>query len=156
MSAPPKTVDELLALHPWPREYASEPRMAPEMTFAERERVKIGLTRRAGMAQEWIEVPWNWVSEQWAEVTRVYSRGFGKVLTQIAEQLAALQPALSKAGPEALAPEAETKLQQVKAKLVGEGLDPACVTKLFEWLRPGAQVGPRRAAAAAGGAALHA
>ena len=222
MSAPPKTVDELLALHPWPREYASEPRMewlwhydvaasakqlwpiladtsrinramgAPEMTFAEREGAKIGLTKRAGMEQEWIEVPWNWVSEQWAEVTRVYSRGFGKViysvflleetgphrtrvstyygavarglvgqlalkygfpsleasfgkvLTQIAEQLAALQPALSKAGPEALAPEAETKLQQVKAKLVSEGLDPACVTRLFDWLRTGDEEDLRR------------
>ena len=113
MSAPPKTVDELLALHPWPREYASEPRMewlwhydvaasakqlwpvladtsrinramgAPEMTFAEREGVKYGLTRRAGMEQEWIEVPWNWVQGEWLTCTRLYTKGFAKVMHAI-------------------------------------------------------------------------
>ena len=213
MSAPPKTVAELLALHPWPREFAAEPRQewlwhydvalsaqqlwpiladtsrmnramgAPEIVFTEKDGVRTGLTRRGGMEQEWVEVPWNWVSEQWAEVTRVYSRGFskiiysvflleptgpsstrvstyygavsrglvgqlalkygfpslqdsfGKVLNQIATQLAALQPALSVINAEPLAPEAEAKLKEVQARLVGQGLEAKCVEKLFGWLR---------------------
>ncbi len=113
MSAPPKTVAELLAQHPWPREFAQAPRQewlwhfevavpvsqlwpiladtsrmnramgAPEIDFTEREGVRFGLTKRGGMEQEWVEVPWNWVSEQWAEVTRVYSRGFSKVIYSV-------------------------------------------------------------------------
>ena len=113
MSAPPKTVAELLAQHPWPSEFAHQPRQewlwhfevalppsqlwpiladtsrmnramgAPQIDFTEREGVRYGLTRRAGMEQEWVEVPWNWVSEQWAEVTRVYSRGFSTVIYSV-------------------------------------------------------------------------
>lgn len=165
---------------------------APEITFVERDGVKYGLTKRAGMEQEWVEVPWNWVSEQWAECIRVYSRGFGtiiysvflleptgpdrtrvstyygavgrglvgrlalkygfpslqasfgQVLTQIEGQLAALQPVLTQAGPEALTPEAEARLTQVQAKLEAEGLEAAAVKKLFAWLRTGDEEDLRR------------
>ncbi len=137
------------------------------------------------MTQEWVEVPWNWVTNQWAEVTRVYSRGFGKiiysvfileelgpeltrvstyygavarglvgklalkygfptlqktfqdVLTKIAEQLAALKPALAMPGPEALSPTSEQKLREAKQRMVGQGLDVACIDQLFGWIRTG-------------------
>lgn len=215
MTSPPKTVDQVLALHPWPKEYASDPRMewlwhfeAPlaasqlwpilidtsrmnramgsaEIKFDDRDGVRWGVSRRGGMIQEWVEVPWNWVANQWAEVTRVYSRGYGKViysvflleelgpertrvstyygaiprgmvgklalqygfpsleksfqgvLTQISEQLAALKPALAMPGPEALSPTAEQKLQEAKVRMVGQGLDAACIDQLFGWIRTG-------------------
>ena len=113
MSAPPKTIDQVLALHPWPRAHAAEPRLewlwhfevklsveqlwpilvdtsrmnramgSAEIKFDEREGVKWGTSRRGGMIQEWEEVPWNWVVGQFAEVTRVYARGYAKVIYSV-------------------------------------------------------------------------
>ena len=113
MSAPPKTVDQVLALHPWSKEWAAAPRLEwlwhfdvalsasqlwpaladtsrmnramglPEIKFEDRDGVRWGRSRRGGVDHEWIEVPWNWVSEQWLECNRIYSRGLSKVIYSV-------------------------------------------------------------------------
>jgi class 3 adenylate cyclase len=109
MSAP-LTVEQLLAAHPWPTEFASEPRLewlwhfevpvsleqlwpliadssrmnralgVAEMKFVDRGNVRVGTCRQGGLAHEWVEVPWNWVAGQWLESVRIYDKGFSKVV----------------------------------------------------------------------------
>lgn len=110
MSAPPLTVAELLALHPWPASHADAPRLewlwhfelpltpeqlwpvvadssrmnralgVSEMKFEDRDGVRWGTSRPGGVAHEWVEVPWNWVAGQWMESVRRYERGFSQVV----------------------------------------------------------------------------
>lgn len=104
------TVEQLLALHPWPAEYAQLPRVewlwhfevdlaveqlwpiisdssrlnralgVQEMKFEERGSERWGTSSPLGFEQEWLEVPWNWVAGQWLESLRVYKRGFSKAV----------------------------------------------------------------------------
>ncbi len=53
------------------------------MSFSEQDGVLHGRTRNAGILQEWIEVPWTWVSERSLESVRLYSRGLGHVVRAI-------------------------------------------------------------------------
>lgn len=110
MSGPPKTVEQVLALHPWSTEHGSAPRLewlwhfevaltvdqrwpiiadssrmnralgVAQMKFEDRDGVRFGASRPGGVAHEWVEVPWNWVAGQWVESTRIYQRGFSKVV----------------------------------------------------------------------------
>jgi class 3 adenylate cyclase len=100
------TIDQLLALHPWPAPWAGEKRIeklwihelpgtpealwpflsdtsrmnralgTAEMTFVEREGKRYGTAKPGGVRHEWLEVPWNWVANQWLSSLRVYDRGF--------------------------------------------------------------------------------
>jgi class 3 adenylate cyclase len=109
----PMSVEQLLALHPWPAEYAKAPRLdflwtfdlpgqpetlwpfiadtsrmnraigVAEMRFEEREGKRWGTSRNGGVTHEWVEVPWNWVANQWLTCTRIYTRGFTKVMYAI-------------------------------------------------------------------------
>jgi class 3 adenylate cyclase len=104
------TVDEILANHPWPPEYAAERRLewlwrfdvpAPadalwrvvadssrvnrslgvsEMAFEERDGVRWGTSKPGGVRHAWIEVPWDWVAGQWLTSVRRYERGFSKAV----------------------------------------------------------------------------
>lgn len=110
---PSMSVAEILRLHPWPLAYASEPRLewlwafdlpitpaelwplisdttrinralgVAEMKFEERGNRRFGTARNGGVLHEWIEVPWSWVAEQWLTCTRLYDRGFSKVMFAI-------------------------------------------------------------------------
>src|SRR4051812_43683574 len=103
------TKEQLLALHPWPAEYAKEKRIdrlwtfdlpgtpaalwpfisdtsklnralgTAEMTFVEKEGKRYGSSKNGGLKHEWLEVPWNWVAEQWLTSLRIYERGFMRV-----------------------------------------------------------------------------
>lgn len=109
----PLAVDQLLKLHPWPERYAGEKRLewlwyfnlpgkpdslwrlisdtsrlnralgVAEMTFEERGTELWGTAKNGGVQHEWLEVPWNWVAGQWLTCTRVYTRGFAKVMYAI-------------------------------------------------------------------------
>lgn len=109
----PLTITQLLALHPYPAPWASANRSerfwtmdlpcAPEalwpyiadtsrmnralglaeMTFEERDGKRWGRATQAGVRQEWWEVPWNWVANQWLTCTRIYERGFMRVVYAI-------------------------------------------------------------------------
>lgn len=104
------TVEELLAAHPWPAEFAALPRLewlwhfevplsleqlwpviadssrmnralgVSEMKFVDRGNVRVGTSRPGGVAHEWTEVPWNWVAGRWLESVRVYEKGFSRVV----------------------------------------------------------------------------
>ncbi|MFT3774024.1 MAG: DUF5939 domain-containing protein [Minicystis sp.] len=106
-------VGELLALHPWPKEHAGEKRLewlwhfdlpgtpaawwrliadttrinrvlgVAEMKFEERGGQRWGTARNGGVLHEWIEVPWSWVGHQWLTCTRLYERGFSRVMYAI-------------------------------------------------------------------------
>ena len=97
---------QLLELHPWPEEWANAERIerlwvfdlpgAPEslwpfisdtsrmnralgtseMTFTEREGKRYGRSKAGGVEHAWVEVPWNWVANQWLSSLRLYERGF--------------------------------------------------------------------------------
>lgn len=114
MSSPP-TIEQLLARHPWPAEHAQTPRLewlwhfevplpvetlwpliadssrmnralgVAEMKFEERGGQRWGTSRPAGVLQEWVEVPWNWVAGQWMESVRLYEKGFSKVVFGVFE-----------------------------------------------------------------------
>jgi len=105
-----RTLDELLALHPWPAEHAGERRQdwlwhfdlpvgvddlwriisdtsrlnrtlgVSEMKFEERGGVRWGSSKNGGVRHEWVEMPWNWVAAQWLESVRIYERGFMRVV----------------------------------------------------------------------------
>lgn len=109
----PLTADELLALHPWPAEFAGEKRIerlwihelpgtpeslwpflsdtsrmnralgTAEITFSERDGKRYGVARPGGVRHEWVEVPWNWVANQWLTSLRIYERGFFKAVWAI-------------------------------------------------------------------------
>jgi class 3 adenylate cyclase len=53
------------------------------MTFEERGGKRWGTARNGGVLHEWVEVPWNWVANQWLTCTRLYDRGFSKVMYAI-------------------------------------------------------------------------
>jgi class 3 adenylate cyclase len=50
-----------------------------EMTFWEKDGKRHGSSKAGGIRHEWLEVPWNWVAEQWLTSTRIYERGFMRV-----------------------------------------------------------------------------
>ncbi len=54
-----------------------------EMTFVEKEGKRWGSSKNGGVRHEWLEVPWNWVAEQWLTAVRLYERGFMKVMYAI-------------------------------------------------------------------------
>jgi class 3 adenylate cyclase len=107
------TISELLALHPWPKDFAAEKNAGrvierlwvydlpgtpqaiwpfisdtsrmnralgtAEMTFSEKDGKRHGSSKAGGVRHEWLEVPWNWVAEQWLTSLRIYERGFMRV-----------------------------------------------------------------------------
>ena len=107
------TVSELLALHPFPEAWAAEKRIerlwvfdvagtpealwphiadtsrmnrvlgTAEMHFEERDGKRWGTARNGGVRHEWVEVPWNWVANQWLTCLRIYERGFMRVMYAI-------------------------------------------------------------------------
>jgi class 3 adenylate cyclase len=106
-------VAQLLALHPYPAAWASARRIerlwvfdvvgAPEalwphiadtsrmnrvlgtaeMQFEERDGRRWGTARNGGVRHEWLEVPWNWVANQWLTCLRIYDRGFMRAMFAI-------------------------------------------------------------------------
>ncbi|HEY4057057.1 MAG TPA: adenylate/guanylate cyclase domain-containing protein [Kofleriaceae bacterium] len=112
-AAPPMNIAQLLEKHPYPEQYAKEKRVErlytfdlpcradqlwphiadtsrmnrvlglAEMQFEEREGKRYGTARPGGVLHSWVEVPWNWVANQWLTCTRLYDRGFMKVMYAI-------------------------------------------------------------------------
>src|SRR3569623_121843 len=109
----PLTVAQLLELHPFPEDFAKQKRIeklwvidlpgtpaalwpflsdtsrmnralgtAP-MTFVEKNGRRHGSSKAGGVQHEWVEVPWNRVAEKWLTSTRIYERGFMKVMYAI-------------------------------------------------------------------------
>jgi class 3 adenylate cyclase len=102
----PLPVERLLELHPWPAPWGGEKRIeklwihdlpgtpealwpflsdtsrmnralgTAEMTFVEKDGKRYGTARPGGVRHEWLEVPWNWVANQWLTSLRIYERGF--------------------------------------------------------------------------------
>jgi class 3 adenylate cyclase len=109
----PLSVQQLLELHPFPAQWANEKRIerlwtfdlrgkpedlwpwiadtsrmnralgTAEMVFEERDGKRFGSSKPGGVKHEWVEVPWNWVANQWLTCTRIYERGFMKVMFAI-------------------------------------------------------------------------
>jgi class 3 adenylate cyclase len=109
----PLTVAQLLELHPFPAQFANEKRIerlwtfdlpgkpselwpfisdtsrmnralgTAEMTFVEKDGKRYGSSKAGGVKHEWLEVPWNWVAEQWLTSTRIYERGFMRAVYSI-------------------------------------------------------------------------
>jgi class 3 adenylate cyclase len=107
------TAAELLALHPFPEAWAAEKRIerlwvfdvkgtpealwphiadssrmnralgTAEMRFEERDGRRWGTARNGGVRHDWIEVPWNWVANQWLTCLRIYERGFMRAMFAI-------------------------------------------------------------------------
>jgi class 3 adenylate cyclase len=107
------TAAALLALHPYPEPWAGEKRIerlwvfdvpgrpealwphiadtsrmnrvlgTAEMTFEERDGQRWGTARNGGVRHEWLEVPWNWVANQWLTCLRIYARGFMRAMFAI-------------------------------------------------------------------------
>src|SRR5579859_8026013 len=105
----PSSVEQFLALHPWPLEHATKRRierlftfdlpLSPEevwrivadssrmnralgqgeMKFEDKGPVRWGSARTGGIRHAWIEVPWSWVAGQWLTSVRLYERGFSRV-----------------------------------------------------------------------------
>ena len=113
MADEPLTIAKLLELHPFPAEHAKRKRIerlwvfdlpgtpaalwpfisdtsrmnralgTAEMKFGEKNGVRHGSSKAGGVTHEWLEVPWNWVAEQWLTSTRIYERGFMTVMYAI-------------------------------------------------------------------------
>ena len=109
----PWSVEQVLALHPWPAPWDGERRIeklwihdlpgtpealwpflsdtsrmnralgTAEMTFVEKEGKRFGTAKPGGVRHEWLEMPWNWVVNQWLTSLRVYERGFFKAVWAI-------------------------------------------------------------------------
>ena len=109
----PLTVAQLLALHPYPAAWAADKRIerlwvfdvkgspealwphiadtsrmnrvlgTAEMRFEERDGQRRGTAKNGGVRHDWVEVPWNWVANQWLTCLRIYERGFMKVMFAI-------------------------------------------------------------------------
>jgi class 3 adenylate cyclase len=109
----PLTVAQLLELHPWPAEWAKQKRIqrlwvyevqgtpealwpflsdtsrmnralgTAEMTFWEKDGRRHGSAKPGGVRHEWVEIPWNWVANQWLTSLRVYERGFFRAVWAI-------------------------------------------------------------------------
>jgi class 3 adenylate cyclase len=107
------TAAELLALHPFPEPWAADKRIerlwvfdvpgppealwphiadtsrmnralgTAEMIFEERGGKRWGTARNGGVRHDWIEVPWNWVANQWLTCLRIYERGFMRAMFAI-------------------------------------------------------------------------
>jgi class 3 adenylate cyclase len=107
------TIEQLLAQHPWPAPWGGEKRIdklwihdlpgtpealwpflsdtsrmnralgTAEMTFVEREGKRYGTAKPGGLRHEWVEVPWNWVANQWLSSLRVYERGFFRAVWSV-------------------------------------------------------------------------
>jgi class 3 adenylate cyclase len=107
------TATQLLALHPYPEPWAADKRIerlwvfdvpgrpetlwphiadtsrmnrvlgTAEMTFEERDGKRWGTARNGGVRHDWIEVPWNWVANQWLTCLRIYERGFMRAMFAI-------------------------------------------------------------------------
>jgi class 3 adenylate cyclase len=107
------SVSQLLELHPIPSEIANEKRIerlwvfdlpgtpqalwpfisdtsrlnralgTAEMTFVEKAGKRYGSAKPGGVQHDWLEVPWNWVAEQWLSSLRLYDRGFMKAMYAI-------------------------------------------------------------------------
>jgi class 3 adenylate cyclase len=107
------TAAELLARHPYPEPWAAAKRIerlwvfdvpgrpealwphiadtsrmnrvlgTAEMTFEERGGKRWGTARNGGVRHEWLEVPWNWVANQWLTCLRIYERGFMRAMFAI-------------------------------------------------------------------------
>lgn len=107
---PSLTIADVVAAHPWPRQFANARRLEwlwtidvpaspsqlwplvadlarmnralglPLMTFTEKDGVRHGAARYTGVLHEWIEVPWNWVAGRWYELVRVYNKGSMRAL----------------------------------------------------------------------------
>ena len=54
-----------------------------EMTFEERDGKRWGSSKPGGVRHEWFEPPWDWIANQWLTCTRLYERGFMKVMYAI-------------------------------------------------------------------------
>lgn len=106
----PLTVQQLLELHPWPSDWASAKKIermwihdvagepealwphisdtsrmnralgTAEMEFWEKDGKRYGKAKPGGVQHEWVEVPWNWVANQWLTSLRIYSKGFFKAV----------------------------------------------------------------------------
>ncbi len=106
----PLTVQQLLELHPWPSDWTSAKKIermwihdvtgdpealwphisdtsrmnralgTAEMEFWEKDGKRYGKAKPGGVQHEWVEVPWNWVANQWLTSLRVYSKGFFKAV----------------------------------------------------------------------------
>ncbi len=104
------TMEQLLAKHPWPTEFAEQKRVewlwhfdlpgsptalwrliadtsrlnralgVAQMHFEDRNGQTWGTAKNGGVHHEWHEVPWSWVVGQWITCTRIYDRGFAKVM----------------------------------------------------------------------------
>jgi len=109
----PLTVEQLLAIHPFPDAWAAEKRIerlwvfdlkgtpealwphiadtsrmnrvlgTAEMHFEERDGKRWGTAKNGGVRHEWLEVPWDWVANQWLTCLRIYERGFMRVMFAI-------------------------------------------------------------------------
>jgi class 3 adenylate cyclase len=107
------TMAQLLELHPWPKDHTGAKRIerlwvfdlpgtpaalwpfvsdtsrmnralgTAEMTFVEKDGKRYGSAKNGGVRHEWLEVPWNWVAEQWLTCLRVYERGFMKAMWSV-------------------------------------------------------------------------
>ncbi|MEO8701443.1 MAG: DUF5939 domain-containing protein [Kofleriaceae bacterium] len=109
----PLTVQQLLAQHPWPDDWGSQKRIerlwvhelpgtpealwpflsdtsrmnralgTAEMTFTEDRGKRRGTAKPGGVRHEWLEVPWNWVANQWLTSLRIYERGFFRAVWSV-------------------------------------------------------------------------
>ncbi|HET9624047.1 MAG TPA: DUF5939 domain-containing protein [Kofleriaceae bacterium] len=208
------SIAELLALHPFPAAWADDKRIerlwvfdvagtpealwphiadtsrmnralgTAEMKFEERDGKRWGSAKNGGVRHEWIEVPWNWVTNQWLTCLRIYERGFMKVMFAIhrlepiatgtrvylyfgavprgafgatalrvgfpslerayrrvvpalAAQLDRARPAVLELPPPTLPDGAVQRLRHQRDALVTQGLAPACVDALIDWIRTG-------------------
>jgi class 3 adenylate cyclase len=53
------------------------------MHFEERDGKRYGTAKPGGVRHDWVEVPWNWVANQWLTSLRIYSRGFFRAVWSI-------------------------------------------------------------------------
>jgi class 3 adenylate cyclase len=111
--AVPLTAEELLAIHPYPEAWAAEKRIerlwvfdlkgtpealwphiadtsrmnrvlgTAEMHFEERDGKRWGTAKNGGVRHDWLEVPWDWVANQWLTCLRIYERGFMRAMFAI-------------------------------------------------------------------------
>ena len=111
--AEPLTLAQLLELHPFPVEWADHKRIErlwiydlpgtpealwphisdtsrmnralglSEMKFEEREGKRHGSSKTGGIRHAWLEMPWDWVANQWLTSLRVYERGLFRAVFAI-------------------------------------------------------------------------
>jgi class 3 adenylate cyclase len=109
----PLNIERLLAIHPFPDAWAAEKRIerlwvfdlkgtpealwphiadtsrmnralgTAEIHFEERGGKRCGTAKNGGVRHDWIEVPWDWIANQWLTCLRIYERGFMRVMFAI-------------------------------------------------------------------------